>query len=184
MKSSACCSKLKPFINRSNLHESHEIIKIIQKIEWFSRRIDFYCYNHGHKLMILKWDMFFLLAKPKEVIMANQDIFEDLIKAFLTEGAKHALSEQCSALLRNNTMTPSTVAEFGIVMLKAAIIETVRQNPGISTTNVDKNLCIDSLMGGHQKWVAHATLEMLEGEKEVTSEKVGKERQWRISEQS
>lgn len=73
-------------------------------------------------------------------------------------------------------------ANFGVALLKDAVVEFVRNNPGLSTTEIDKGLQLDKIMGTSKKLVAHGLLKLLEkNESRLRSDKKGKERLWWVA---
>ena len=75
-----------------------------------------------------------------------------------------------------------SAVKFAIFLLQESVFETVRDTPGMSTSDIDRALKIDELISGHEKWTAHAILNSLKEENRIKSEKIGRERQWFVVE--
>ena len=90
------------------------------------------------------------------------------------------------AIAKDNTKRDNVaregLAQAALFVLKEMVYETVKFTPNISTSEVDRTLCIDESIGGHEKWMAHAILNSLEKENRIKSEKIGRERQWFVVE--
>lgn len=73
-------------------------------------------------------------------------------------------------------------ANFGVALLKEAVVEFVRSSSDLSTTEVDNELQLDKAIGTKSKLAADGLLKLLEKEGRLRSHKKGGKRLWQIVE--
>ena len=110
---------------------------------------------------------------------SNDDIIATAAAAFLGEMAAQVATAQVAAVIENQDVSAAFAARQGVAVLGAAVIVTVKNNPGINTTQVGDILNLD-LVDEHNNFV-RSILVMLEEQKHLRSEKEGTERKWYVS---